>query len=61
MEEGAEEDLEKKEEFYFVTHITRLRHNTGTDDDDDDDDDIFYSSVVTNTELFKILNYYITI
>jgi hypothetical protein len=26
--EEAEEDLEKKEEFYFVTHITCLRHNT---------------------------------
>jgi len=56
MEEGAEEDLEKKEEFDFVTHITRLRHNTGTDDDED----VFYSSIVTNTELFKILNGYIT-
>jgi len=55
VEEGAEEDLEK-EEFYFVTHITRLRHNTGADDDKD----VFYSSIVTNTELFKILNGYIT-
>jgi hypothetical protein len=53
MEEEAEEDLEMKEEFYFATHITCLKHNTGTDDDDN----VFYSSTVTNTELFKILNH----
>jgi len=51
MEEEAEEDLEKTKEFYFATHITCLRHNTGTDDDDN----VFYSSIVTNNELFKIL------
>jgi len=36
MEEGAEKDLEKKEELYFVTHITHLRHNTGTEYNEDD-------------------------
>jgi hypothetical protein len=50
--EEAEEDFEKREEFYFVTHITCLRHNTGIDDDDGD---VFYSIIVTNTELFKFL------